>query len=69
MNNSHATKENKRHQYAQTFELNDLIRTKGSDTTEGILRGVFQKKLILFAEEIPLKWILIKSLITNQTET
>ena len=29
----------------------------------------FLKNLILFAEEIPLKRILIKSLITNQTET
>jgi len=34
----------------------------------GILRGGFQN-IILFAEEIPLKRILIKSLITNQTET
>lgn len=24
------------------FELNDLIKTRSSDTTEGILRGVFQ---------------------------
>jgi len=36
--------------------------------SEGILRGIF-KNLILFAEQIPLKRILIKSLITNQTET
>jgi len=35
---------------------------------EGILRGFF-KILILFAEEISLKRILIKALITNQTHT
>jgi len=33
------------------------------------LREVFQNFIILLAEQIPLKWILIKSLITNQTET
>jgi len=38
------------------------------DAYEGILRGVF-KILTLFAEEIQLKRILIKSLITNQTHT
>ena len=31
-----------RHINIQWFELNDLIRTKCSDTTEGILREVFQ---------------------------
>jgi len=33
------------------------------------LREVFQNFIILLAEQIPLKRILIKSLITNQTET
>ena len=36
---------------------------------EGILREDFQNFIILLAEQIPLKRILIKSLITNQTET
>jgi len=35
----------------------------------GIYREVFQNFIILLAEQIPLKRILIKSLITNQTET
>ena len=37
--------------------------------SEGILREVLQNFIILLAEQIPLKRILIKSLITNQTET
>lgn len=40
-----------------------------NEITEGILREVFQNFIILLAEQIPLKRILIKSLITNQIET
>ena len=50
------------------FEFKDVIITKSSDTTEGILRGIFQNFNPLCGR-IPLKRILIKSLITNQTHT
>jgi len=46
-----------------------LARSNSTVSFEGILREVFQTFIILLAEQIPLKRILIKSLITNQTET
>ena len=33
----------KDHYTSNKFEYNDLIKTKGSDTTVGILKGVFSK--------------------------
>ena len=39
---NHIQKEKAYEENDDKFEFNDLIETKCSDTTEGILRGVFQ---------------------------